>query len=303
MKRVAAVLVGIVLCASRAIAQQPVVTKAVDDATKTTTEVGDATNHGIRTSAWVGGVSIDPRSIRLLTASDIVTVLQGGTFTVQPGNTPNTTPWIFKIWDAAGNARGANVTAANALVVDGSGVTQPVSGTVTTTPPANASTNIAQMNGTTVTMNKGASDAGTQRVTLGDGAQAIGSITNTSFNVGNSPTVQPGNTQNTTPWLTQINDLTASGNITANGATCAGTPSACVTLALNGAGFVGVAITANSGTTLNFEATIEGTQIYTVSCRPASSALGNTYATASRFRTDRQLALSDRWREDVQRAR
>ena len=35
--------------------------------------------------------------------------------------------------DAAGNERGANVTAANALVVDGSAVTQPVSGTVTVT--------------------------------------------------------------------------------------------------------------------------------------------------------------------------
>lgn len=35
------------------------------------------------------------------------------------------------IRDAAGNERGANVTAANALVVDGSAVTQPISGTVT----------------------------------------------------------------------------------------------------------------------------------------------------------------------------
>lgn len=35
-----------------------------------------------------------------------------------------------QIRDAAGNERGANVTAANALVVDGSAVTQPVSGTV-----------------------------------------------------------------------------------------------------------------------------------------------------------------------------
>lgn len=58
-------------------------------------------------------------------------VTQSGTWTVQPGNTANTTPWLFQIRDAAGNARGANVTASNALVVDGSAVTQPVSGTVT----------------------------------------------------------------------------------------------------------------------------------------------------------------------------
>jgi hypothetical protein len=38
-----------------------------------------------------------------------------------------------QIRDAAGNERGVNVTTANALVVDGSAVTQPVSGTVTAT--------------------------------------------------------------------------------------------------------------------------------------------------------------------------
>lgn len=47
--------------------------------------------------------------------------------------------------------------------------TQPVSGTVTTTPPSNASTNIAQMNGVTTSMNTGSSDTGTQRVVLADG--------------------------------------------------------------------------------------------------------------------------------------
>ena len=44
--------------------------------------------------------------------------------------------------------------------------TQPVSGTVTTTPPANASTNVAQMGGVTTSMNTGVRDTGTQRVTI-----------------------------------------------------------------------------------------------------------------------------------------
>jgi hypothetical protein len=44
--------------------------------------------------------------------------------------------------------------------------TQTISGTVTTTPPSNASTNVSQMNGTTVSMNTGVRDAGTQRVTV-----------------------------------------------------------------------------------------------------------------------------------------
>lgn len=44
------------------------------------------------------------------------------------------------IMDAAGNSRGVNVTAGNAMVVDGSGVTQPVSGTVTASIAAGATT-------------------------------------------------------------------------------------------------------------------------------------------------------------------
>lgn len=39
---------------------------------------------------------------------------------------------------------------ANGLKVDGSGVTQPVSGTVTTTPPANASVNLTQVGGSNI---------------------------------------------------------------------------------------------------------------------------------------------------------
>lgn len=44
--------------------------------------------------------------------------------------------------------------------------TQPVSGTVATTPPANASTNVAQMAGVAPSLNTGVRDAGTQRVTI-----------------------------------------------------------------------------------------------------------------------------------------
>lgn len=49
----------------------------------------------------------------------------------------------------SGGSNVATVSAAGALKVDGSAVTQPVSGTVTTTPPSNASTNISQLNGHT----------------------------------------------------------------------------------------------------------------------------------------------------------
>lgn len=45
------------------------------------------------------------------------------------------------IRDAAGNERGANVSAGNALLVDGSAVTQPVSGTVSVTEPVSVDDN------------------------------------------------------------------------------------------------------------------------------------------------------------------
>lgn len=56
--------------------------------------------------------------------SGTVAATQSGTWTVQPGNTANTTPWLMTI-NQGGNS--ATVTGANALKVDGSAVTQPVS--------------------------------------------------------------------------------------------------------------------------------------------------------------------------------
>src|SRR4051812_47442059 len=57
-----------------------------------------------------------------------VSATQSGTWTMQPGNTANTTPWLATV-SQGGNA--AQVSAQGAMKIDGSGVTQPVSGTVT----------------------------------------------------------------------------------------------------------------------------------------------------------------------------
>ena len=85
---------------------------------------------------------------------------QTGTWTIQPGNTPNTTPWLATI-NQGGNS--ATVTAGNALKVDGSGVTQPVSGTFyQTTQPVSCTTAnciIEIGNGATVAAVKAASTA------------------------------------------------------------------------------------------------------------------------------------------------
>jgi Flp pilus assembly pilin Flp len=68
-------------------------------------------------SGWLSGI--------FNKLSNALSVTQSGTWTVQPGNTANTTPWLATV-NQGGNS--ASVTSANALKVDGSAVTQPVSG-------------------------------------------------------------------------------------------------------------------------------------------------------------------------------
>jgi len=71
---------------------------------------------------------VDINTGRNVNVSGTVSATQSGTWTVQPGNTANTTPWLTTI-NQGGNS--ATVTGSNALKVDGSAVTQPVNGTVT----------------------------------------------------------------------------------------------------------------------------------------------------------------------------
>lgn len=94
-----------------------------------------------------GAIRVDGSAVTQ-PVSGTVAATQSGTWTVQPGNTANTTPWLTTI-SQGGNA--ATVTASNALKVDGSAVTQPISGTVT----ANAGTgtfitNLSQYGGASV---------------------------------------------------------------------------------------------------------------------------------------------------------
>src|SRR6266853_336086 len=70
-------------------------------------------------------------------AGSSVTATQSGTWTVQPGNTANTTPWLASL-SQGGNT--AQVSAGGALKIDGSAVTQPVSGTLTTVPKTSCGT-------------------------------------------------------------------------------------------------------------------------------------------------------------------
>lgn len=90
--------------------------------------IEDSTTRGQRaTVSAAGAVKIDGSAVTQ-PVSGTIAATQSGTWTVQPGNTANTTPWLTTI-SQGGNS--ATVTASNALKVDGSAVTQPVSGTIT----------------------------------------------------------------------------------------------------------------------------------------------------------------------------
>lgn len=95
---------------------------------------------------------------------------------VQIGGQFNTTPTTI----TSGNFSPLQLTSAARLIVDGSQVTQPVSGTVTANAgsgtfniQANASVNLAQVNGTTTSTGNGTSNAGDARVNVASDNSAI----------------------------------------------------------------------------------------------------------------------------------
>lgn len=127
-----------------------------------------------------------------------LTVAQGAalgtnTQTLQGGSVTTASPTY-----TTGQISPLSLTTAGALRIDGSASTQPVSGTVSIT--ANSSVNLSQVAGTTTSVNNGTSTAGTQRVVIASDQTAF------SVNAVQSGTwtVQPGNTANTTPWLSSI---------------------------------------------------------------------------------------------------
>lgn len=85
-----------------------------------------------------------------ITVDGTVAATQSGTWTVQPGNTANTTPWLATI-SQGGNA--AAVSGSNALKVDGSAVVQPVSLYTSSTASAPATVTVNGSSGLVITSN------------------------------------------------------------------------------------------------------------------------------------------------------
>jgi hypothetical protein len=115
----------------------------------------------------------------------------------------------------SGQLDALSLTTAGALRVDGSGVTQPVSGTfwqatqpVSGTVTVNQGTanatpwneNVAQFGGSAVVTGTGASGAGIPRVTVSNDSNILATQSGTW-------TVEPGNTANTTAWFVKDNSL------------------------------------------------------------------------------------------------
>lgn len=120
-----------------------------------------------------------------------VAVTQSGAWTVTANAGSGTfavsgTTFDGILKDGTGDTTQANVSGGR-LHVDGSGVTQPVSGTVNIgTFPDNEPVNVAQMNGAAVTMGNGVSGTGVQRVTIASDSTGNIATINTSVTPGTS---------------------------------------------------------------------------------------------------------------------
>ena len=130
-----------------------------------------------------------------------------GTANIRVTATTSPTPSEMTVQQANGASLHVNVDSAPTTAVTGTfwQATQPVSGTVTANAgtgtfniQANASVNVAQINGVTPLMGNGVTGTGSQRVTIASDNTAFG----VNANQAGIWTVQPGNTANTTAWLT-----------------------------------------------------------------------------------------------------
>lgn len=210
-------------------------------------EIGtvDQGTPAIATNAWpiyntVGGAAIDPRQIRLLTASDTITALQG------------TSPWVTSVSNFPATQNVSVVTAlpagTNAIghIIADSGSTTAVTGNVTVIQPTGTNLHAVVDSGTitlsgtspvsgTVTANQGTPNTPANKwpIEIVDSAgvniASVDATGDVQVDVNNFPatqavtqsgtwTVQPGNTANTTPWLTTIAQGSNSATVTVSNA-------------------------------------------------------------------------------------
>lgn len=200
---------------------------------------------------------VDSGSISVSNAS--IAVTQSGIWTVQPGNTPNSTPWLMTI-NQGGNS--AVVTAGNALKVDNSAVTQPTNITqVAGNAIATAASGIAKVgvtdgSGNAITSTSSALDENVKSW-LGSTAPTVGQKT-----MANSLPVAIASDQSS---LKSFLDILTTGTIVAlNGA---------VTATLNDMGSMVFTLTGTWSATIVAEGSEDNTNWINLSIFPASGAL------------------------------
>jgi len=132
-----------------------------------------------------------------------------------------TSPWVDSITTWGGGTLGAMAaygSSPGAVLVPGVNAfvtnTVTVSGTVTTTPPANASTNVAQFGGSNVVTGTGVSGAGIPRVT----------VSSDSFPATQAVSGTVTANQGTSPWLDNVTQFGSTNISTGTGASGAGIP-------------------------------------------------------------------------------
>lgn len=256
------------------------------------------------TGSWLGstapsvGSKTSANSIPVVIASDqaavtvsgTITANQGGTWTVQPGNTANTTPWLTTI-SQGGNS--AAVSAANALKVDGSAVTQPISAASLPLPTGAATLSEQQTQTTSLqlidNLPHGMNAAFNNAVAIGGQLDDSGTTAATENNIAparitaqrgihvnlrdNSGT-EIGTTTtpvNVTP--TPPTDRTSTGTITALNGT--------VSVSTVGCAHVGLYFSGTWVATILAEGTIDGSNWFSLSVFPIDSGVGTQSASIS----------------------
>lgn len=163
------------------------------------------TTNGIALDASVTGLQVSQAST---TSGQKGPLVQGAVTTAAPSyTTAQTDPLSL---DTSGNLR----TSVNNTVT--------VSGTVTTTPPSNASTNVAQFGGTNVSTGTGAGGAGIPRVTISnDSSLAANQSVNVNQFGGSAVVTGTGASGAGIPRVTVSNDSSLTGTLADNGAAAA----------------------------------------------------------------------------------
>lgn len=199
----------------------------------------------------------------------------GGTVVANAGTNLNTSALLLDAtFTGRVNTQGQKAMAASTPVVIASDQTAvPVSGTVTTTPPANASTNLAQVGGVNVSTGTGASGTGIPRVTVSSDSQVKvwDGTTNTTVKAASTASVAADTALVVAlnPQGPSLFGVTVGGGATASTATvkaastAAATTDTAVVMALNPQGPSLIGYTTGAGTTASV-ATVKAASVQPV---------------------------------------